>query len=43
MPPGRAILSGQKVGGGTKDFAVFIWLKGYRGNWQGGWLRRAAE
>ena len=40
MPPGQAILDGQKVGGGTKDFSLFVFLKGYRGAPQGGWLRR---
>lgn len=43
MPPGAAILAGQKQSGDTKDYAVAIWLKGYRGTWQGGWLRRTAR
>ena len=41
MPPGSAILAGQKVGGGTTDFATYVWLKGYRGAPQVEWLRSA--
>lgn len=40
MPPGKAIEAGQKPGGGTKDFAWYIWERGYVGAWSGGWLRR---
>lgn len=31
MPPGEALLRGEKSTGGTKDFAWFIWLKGFQG------------
>jgi hypothetical protein len=40
MPPGAVILAGAKPGGGTKDFAWFIWQRGHRGPWRGGWLQR---
>jgi hypothetical protein len=29
MPPGAVVVSGQKVGNGTKDFAWFVWQRGY--------------
>lgn len=29
MPPGAVVMSGQKVGNGTKDFAWFVWQRGY--------------
>lgn len=31
MPPGRVIEEGIKPGNGTKDFAWFVWMKGYNG------------
>jgi len=31
MPPGEYVLSGQKVGGGTKDFSWFVWVQNYDG------------
>lgn len=31
MPPGHVIAAGRKPGGGTVDFAWFVWLQGYRG------------
>jgi hypothetical protein len=31
MPPGHVLLAGEKAGGGTVDFAWFVWLHGYRG------------
>jgi SAM-dependent methyltransferase len=40
MPPGPVILAGEKPGGGTKDFSVFIWRHGHRGRPLGGWLRK---
>ena len=42
MPPGAVILAGEKPGGGTKDFAWYVWEHGYVGPWQGGWLHRDA-
>lgn len=41
MPPGSAIIAGQKATGGTKDYALAVWLKNYRGAPQIEWLRRA--
>jgi hypothetical protein len=38
MPPGAAILAGQKVGGDTKNYAVGVWLHGYRGPVACDWL-----
>lgn len=32
MPPGQVILSGEKPGNGTKDFAWFLWECGYVGS-----------
>jgi len=29
MPPGAVVASGGRVGNGTKDFAWFVWQKGY--------------
>lgn len=40
MPPGRVIEAGEEPGNGTKDFAWFIWRRGYRGMPHLGWLRR---
>lgn len=40
MPPGHVIAAGEKPGNGTKDYAWFVWLRGYDGPWSGGWLRR---
>ncbi|PZR88393.1 MAG: hypothetical protein DI537_23940 [Stutzerimonas stutzeri] len=40
MPPGPVILAGEKPGGGTKDFSVFIWRQGHQGRPLGGWLRK---
>lgn len=31
MPPGKVIMAGIKAGNGTKDFAWFVWLSGYKG------------
>ena len=31
MPPGKVIEAGVKAGNGTKDFAWFVWEKGYAG------------
>lgn len=42
MPPGSAIAAGQKPGNGTTDYAWFIWLRGYDGAPECGWLRRDA-
>ncbi|MDP2358668.1 MAG: hypothetical protein Q8M31_21795 [Beijerinckiaceae bacterium] len=40
MPPGAVIEAGIKPGGGTTDFAWFVWLRGYDGKPETGWLRR---
>lgn len=40
MPPGTAILAGQKPGNGTTDYAWFVWLRGYDGSPEVCWLRR---
>ena len=40
MPLGAVIVAGEKPGGGTKDFAWYIWERGHVGGWQGGWLHR---
>ena len=32
MPPGRAILEGQRPGNGTKDYCWLVWEVGYTGN-----------
>lgn len=43
MPPGHVIVSGQKPGNGTVDFAFYWWLRGYDGAPQVGWLQRDGE
>ncbi|SDQ99105.1 hypothetical protein SAMN05519103_00329 [Rhizobiales bacterium GAS113] len=43
MPPGHVILAGGKPGNGTTDYAWFIWVKGYDGTPQIGWLHRDGE
>ncbi|TFZ55568.1 hypothetical protein E4V01_21845 [Methylorubrum sp. Q1] len=40
MPPGEVIVSGGKPGNGTVDFSIFVWLHGYDGEPQVGWLHR---
>jgi hypothetical protein len=40
MPPGAAILAGEKPGSGTTDFAWFVWLQGFSGSPSLCWLRR---
>lgn len=40
MPPGAVIEAGMKPGGGTTDFAWFVFLRGYDGKPELGWLRR---
>lgn len=40
MPPGAVIQAGEDPGGGTKDFAWFVWRQGYRGACELRWLRR---
>jgi len=40
MPPGHVIAAGEKPGNGTKDFCWMIWLRGYDGRPEIGWLRR---
>lgn len=40
MPPGHVIAAGGKPGNGTTDYAWFIWLRGYDGKPEAGWLRR---
>jgi hypothetical protein len=42
MPPGPVIEAGVNPGGGKEDFAWFIWLRGYDGKPESGWLRREA-
>ena len=37
---GPVIMAGEKPGGGTKDFSVFIWRQGHEGRPLGGWLRK---
>lgn len=32
MPPGAVVMSGEKVGNGTKDFAWLVWQRGYTGS-----------
>lgn len=41
MPPGTALLAGDKPGNGTTDYAWFIWERGHQGPPAIGWLRRA--
>jgi len=38
MPPGAVIEAGIKAGNGTKDFAWFVWEKGYNGSAEVGFL-----
>ena len=40
MPPGAVILAGEKPGGGTKDFAWYIWQRDFIGSPTLGWLNR---
>jgi hypothetical protein len=40
MPPGPVIVAGEKPGNGTKDFAWFVWERGYEGRPEVRWLRR---
>ncbi len=40
MPPGEMALSGGPVGGGTKDFAWYVFTPGYIGAPEIKWLRR---
>jgi hypothetical protein len=40
MPPGRVIMAGEKPGGGTKDFAIFVWWIGFDGAPTMKWLHR---
>lgn len=41
MPPGHVLAGGGKPGNGTTDYAWFIWLKGFDGSPEVGWLRRS--
>lgn len=43
MPPGPVVEAGENLGGGTEDFAWFIWHHGYAGPPTLGWLNRDAE
>lgn len=40
MPPGAAILAGEKPGNGTTDYAWFVWDRSYVGAPTIGWLHR---
>lgn len=40
MPPGAVIIAGEEPGGGVKDFAFYVWLKGYDGPVEASWLSR---
>ncbi len=42
MEPGLGLLPGQKLGGGTKDFSIYVWSEGMVGGNDArfGWLRR---
>ncbi len=44
MPPGPVYEELQRDGkegsGGKQDFAILVWLTGFRGAWSGGWLHR---
>jgi hypothetical protein len=40
MPPGSSIAAGLKPGNGTKDFAWYVWLRGYDGAPEQRWLHR---
>lgn len=42
MPPGHVIAAGGRPGNGTTDYAWLIWLRGYDGRPEIGWLRRDA-
>lgn len=42
MPPGAAVAAGQKPGNGTTDYCWMIWLRGFDGAPELGWLRRDA-
>jgi hypothetical protein len=42
MPPGPVIEAGEDPGGGTEDFAWFIWNRAYKGKPTLGWLNRDA-
>jgi hypothetical protein len=43
MPPGAVIVAGVNPGGGEKDFAVFVWLRGYDGFPEMRWLHRDVD
>lgn len=43
MPPGPAIMAGEKPGNGTTDYAWFVWLRGFDGAPEVCWLRRAGH
>ncbi len=43
MPPGPVIMAGQEPGGGTEDFAWFVWERGYTGAPSLRWLNRDDE
>jgi hypothetical protein len=43
MPPGPAILAGQKPGNGTTDYAWFVWSQGYEDEPKIKWLRRVED
>lgn len=43
MPPGTVIEAGGSVGGGTKDFAWFVWQHGYKGEPKSRWLHRDTQ
>lgn len=43
MPPGRLIEAGVRPGGGTIDFAYFVFVRGHDGPPHGGWLRCPPE
>ena len=40
MPPGHVIKAGVRPGNGTTDYAFFLFLKGYDGRPEVGWLRK---
>lgn len=42
MPPGYIIARGENPKGGRVDYAWFVWLRGYDGAPELGWLRREA-
>lgn len=39
-PPGAALVPGVEPSGGTKDYAWFVFLRGFDGPWTGHWMRR---